>query len=280
MLPIQDIQALLRACQTEQDHTRNSKTAQRIVDAFGFGRIVGKRWLLADSEKQRIRDYLASAEGIDPDTPPDAWRGQSRVAAALLGKNEKLAGRRPREGRIAVRAPTGLRLGDAAITLPDRSFLDIPADSPVAYRHDALIVIENFEAFIGFENGAIELPFASPLLMFRGDAINTPDAVLAFLRSFEREIVVWADFDPAGLLIASATPRCTGIIAPTSAAEALRDFGRSDLFLSQLPQLDALKLPGQCEELGDVIREEKRGIDQERMLARQIPLRLWSLTRS
>jgi hypothetical protein len=277
MLPIQDIQALLKACQTEQNHTRYSKTAQRIVDALGFGRIVGQRWLLSDTDKQRIKDYLASAEGIDPGTPPDAWQGRSRIEAAGLGKNEKLAGRRPREGRVAVRAPTGLHLGDTSVKLPDQAFLDLPADSPVAYRHDALIVVENFEAFIGFENCPIDLPFASPLLVFRGDAINPPDAVLAFIRRTELPVVVWADFDPAGLLIASTTPRCQGIIAPTSPVTALKDCGRSDLFLSQLTQLDALKLVGECAGLGHAMREGKTGIDQERMIAKQVPLRLWSL---
>src|SRR3989338_262365 len=88
MLSIQEVQALLRACQADTGQRPYSKTAQRLVDSLGFGRIVGKHWLVADADRDRIRAYLQSVEDIDATTPPDAWLGRNRIDATQLGRNE------------------------------------------------------------------------------------------------------------------------------------------------------------------------------------------------
>lgn len=277
MLSIQEVQALLRACQAETGRRPYSKTAQRLVDSLGFGRIVGKHWLVTDADRDRIRAYLQSVEEIDATTPPDAWLGRNRIEATQLGRNEKLAGRRPREGRIALRAPAGLRQGDSSVLLPAKAFLDIPVDAAVDFRHDVIVLVENFEAFIHFEDARIDLPFSQPLVAFRGDGINTADAVLVFLGNSQVPVIAWPDLDPAGLLFGAGLPNLTGILAPADPEECLSKHGRDDLYLNQLQQLDALHLHGQSFALEHAIRNQRKGIDQERMIAERMPLIFWAI---
>ncbi len=276
MLSIQEVQALLRACQADTSRRPYSKTAQRLVDSLGFGRIVGKHWLVTDADRDRIRAYLQSVEDIDATTSPDAWLGRNRIEATQLGRNEKLAGRRPREGRIALRAPAGLRQGASSVLLPAKAFLDIPVDAAVDFRHDVIVLVENFAAFIHFEDARIDIPFSQPLVAFRGDGINTADAILEFLGNNQVPVIAWPDLDPAGLLFGAGLPQLTGILAPADPEECLSKQGRDDLYLSQLQQLDALHLHGQSFALEQAIRNQRKGIDQERMIAERMPLILWT----
>lgn len=272
----QHIQALLRACQSDSGRRPASKTAQTLADSLGFGRIVGKQWLISDSDRERIRIYLQNVEGIDPATPPDAWSERTRIEATELGRNEKLAGRRPREDRLALREPTGLCLGETLISLPEQAFLDIPLEKTACLRYDSVIVVENFEAFIRYEDAAIELPFSQPLIVFRGDSVNTTATVLKFLHASKTPVIAWPDMDAAGLLNASSLPRLAGIIGPDNPQECLSRRGRDDLYLSQLRELDALCLRGESITLEDSIRKSRKGLDQERMISASVPLILWT----
>lgn len=272
----QHIQALLRACQSDSGRHPASKTAQALADSLGFGRIVGKQWLISDSDRERIRIYLQNVEGIDPATPPDAWSERTRIEATELGRNEKLAGRRPREDRLALRGPTGLRLGETLVSLPEQTFLDIPLEKTACLRYDSVIVVENFEAFIRYEDAAIELPFSQPLIVFRGDSVNTTATVLKFLHASKAPVIAWPDMDAAGLLNASSLPRLAGIIGPDNPQECLSRRGRDDLYLSQLRELDALCLRGESITLEDSIRKSRKGLDQERMISAAVPLILWT----
>lgn len=277
MLTKQQIQALLRACQSDSNSRPASKTAQALAASLGFGRIVGKQWLIADSDRERIRAYLINVEGVDPTTSPEAWQGRTRIEVAELGKNEKLAGKRPRDDRLALRGPAGLRWGEALISLPAQAFLDIPLTEAASLRHDCVVVVENFEAFIRYEDAAITIPFSQPLIVFRGDSINTTDTMLEFLHTSKMPVISWPDLDAAGLLYASSLPRFAGIIGPQNPQECLTHHGRDDLYLSQLRELNALRLQGKSIALEKAIRETRKGLDQERMISARIPLICWMI---
>lgn len=271
------IQQLLRAAQSEQDDLPAGKTTRDIVATLGFGRIQGRRWVISAGDQERIRAYLRDAEGIDPSTPPDAWKDASRIEAAHLGENEKLAARRPRDGRVALRAPGTLHINGMSLRLPPGSFLDIPGADVQITDHDCLIVIENFEAFLAFESAVIALPYRSPVLAYRGDSTNSPEASHHLAQTSPIPVLVWPDYDPAGLAIAQAVPNAAGIIAPAEPQTALAAHGRSSLFLQQLTQINGLRQIGEWCELETVMRELRRGLDQERMIAKGVPGRVWGM---
>lgn len=275
ILSPQEIQALLRICQSETGERPRSKTVEGLVNKLGFGRLVGKRWVVTEQDRERIRSYLQATEGIDPQTPPDAWKHKGRIEAAEIGWNEKLGGRRPRAGRVALRALGILNVNGQQLALPPRSFLDAPANEVVELHHDCVIVVENFEPFVCFEDARLNLPYTNPLLVFRGDAANPQDALLSLLAGCSLPIIAWPDLDPAGLLWCGALPFLAGVVAPTGADESLREHGRSDLYLSQLRQMDAINLRGSAQALGRYVGGTEKGLDQEKMIAKGIGLKVW-----
>ena len=275
MLSKLQIQALLRACQDASGVLARTKAAESLASNLGFGRIAGRRWLVAHDDRVRIEHYLLTVERVDPATDALAWSDADRIGATRLGANEKLAGRQPREGRVALRAPGGIRVDGRKLDLPKAAYLDLRVSAAMQLDHDALIVVENFEAFVNFEDACIDLPLAKPLLVFRGDALNTQDAVLSLLQHTSLPVVAWPDFDPAGLLIAKVLPHCRAMIAPADADQALARFGRPDLYLAQLREMESTAAPDAWVALRDALRRQRRGIDQERMIAESIPLRLW-----
>lgn len=204
-----------------------------------------------------------------------AWIDADRIGATRLGANEKLAGRQLREGRFALRAPGGIRVEGRGLDLPKTAYLDLRVSETMQLDHDALILVENFEAFVNFEDACIGAPFAKPLLIFRGDAVNTQDAVLALLQHTSLPVIAWTDFDPAGLLIAKALPRCREVIAPADPGEALARLWRADLYLTQMREMDSTSAPDAWVSLRDALRQYRRGIDQERMIAERLSLRVW-----
>lgn len=161
------------------------------------------------------------------------------------------------------------------LDLPKTAYLDLRVSETMQLDHDALIVVENFEAFVNFEDACIDAPFAKPLLIFRGDAVDTQDAVLALLQHTSLPVVAWTDFDPAGLLIAKALPRCREFIAPADPGEALARLGRADLYLAQMREMDSTSAPDAWVALRDALRRYRRGIDQERMIAERLSRRVW-----
>ena len=235
MLSKLQIQTLLRACQDESGVLARTKAAESLASTLGFGRIAGRRWLVALDDRARIESYLLTVERVDPATDALAWDDADRIGATRLGANEKLAGRQPREGRVALRAPDGIRLDGRVLDLPKAAYLDLRVSETTQFDHDALIVVENFEAFVNFEDACIDVPFVKPLLVFRGDAINTQDAVLSLLLHASLPVVAWTDFDPAGLLIAKALPHCREIIAPADPDKALTRFGQGVAGFIQKP---------------------------------------------
>ena len=279
MLSKLQIQTLLRACQDESGVLVRTKAAESLASTRGFGRIAGRRWLVGRDDRARIESYLLTVERVDPATDALAWADADRIGATRLGANEKLAGRQPREGRVALRAPGGIRMDGRVLDLPKSACLDLRVNEAMRFDHDALIVVENFEAFVNFEDACIDMPFVRPLLVFRGDAVNTQDAVLSLLQHASLPVIAWPDFDPAGLLIAKALPHCREMIAAADPDEALARFGRPDLYLAQLREMEATSAPDAWVALRDALRRYRRGLDQERMISERIPLRVWQRDR-
>jgi hypothetical protein len=65
------------------------------------------------------------------------------------------------------------------------------------------------------------------------------------------------------------------MIAAADPNEALARFGRSDLYLAQLREMEATSAPDAWVALRDALGRYRRGLDQERMIAERIPLRVW-----
>ena len=265
---------LLRCVQSPQNRFRATVTLEAFRANYqDVGRREGRTIYLSDTDKEKIRAILLS-EGINPKTPPDAWRGITRADALTLGNNEKLAGDPVKRRRVAIKALTPahpIKLNGQVLFLPPRCHLDLDFDEAKTLSdHDWIVVVENWECFndIHIAASALNFPGANPLVVWRGDTSETRiDAMLAFLEQLSQPVAAFVDYDPAGLVIAGSLPRLSMIVTPSEQElEQLMQKGLPNRYLDQIGgcqgQLDHEPDPT-IARLWSIIRRSGRALPQE-----------------
>ncbi|MBV0882101.1 hypothetical protein KTQ42_22755 [Noviherbaspirillum sp. L7-7A] len=260
------VRAYLSGC---TEHPRTA-TATRLSALLGFGRIRGRKWIVEQSDRRRIHDYLVSFGLRDLQNPAITFRDMTRIETAYQIPEEKFAGRKPREGRVLVRSvDRHVKLNGATSYLFDDAAIDLPAANIRSIDHDCVLGIENFEAFNGFETLDIrDFPFRDPLLVYRGDAINFPDASKRLFENAMVPVVAFTDMDPHGLNIAASIPNVIGAIFPAD----LKGLNRANLFADQRAFLGPRdKYPVPWHVLIEHMEAARKCMTQEHMFAHRIP---------
>ncbi len=273
--PKQLVRTLLSVVQSPQTRFRASHTLDHFHEDYGIGRRAGTSIQFDDAQKAQICDLLR-AEGIDPATHPEAWKGISRAQALRLGPNEKLTSAPVKCRRVAIKSLPGqpLCFAGQTIRLPPGCHLDVDgASAAPLLAHSTALLVENWESFERIHDTVLDFSPAgeNPLVVWRGDSSKTrPDHALAFLAAINVPVWAFVDYDPSGLLIALRLPRFTGIIAP-DLARLERDLaqGLSERYQKQLPQTIAV-LETCCDErvqeIWSLLRRHGRALPQERYL--------------
>ena len=263
---------LVRAYLSEDTERPITATARHIVDLMGFGRIRGRKWVLEQSDRRRIRDYLTEFGLKDLENASISFRDMTRIETAYHIPEEKYAGRKPREGRVLVRSVGSVvKLNGKTCRLFDGAALDLPADKITSIEHDSVLGIENFEAFGAFESFDIrDFPFRDPLLVYRGDTINFPDAAKRLFEFSSLPVVAFTDLDPHGLNIAASIPNVIGAIFPAD----LKGLNRANLFADQrafLGRRDKYPIPWHV--MIEHMEEARKCMTQEHMFAHRVPFK-------
>lgn len=267
------VKVLLRVVQSQEERFTGSKTLRGFLDDYNIGWIKGATCCFDAPSKARIRELLL-AQGIPPETPPDAWDGLTRAESLALGRDEKWAGGPARRDRVAVKTLPGrlLLIGREPILLPPRCHLEAdPLEIAGNVQHDTVLLVENWECFDRIH--AVQLDFSTagpnPLVLWRGGSGEArADASQNFLKTLNRPVWAFVDFDPAGLVIAATLPGLQGIIAPEASvlAELLEKHGLEDRYCAQLPaaapSLDRSGHPAVAY-LWPLLRQSGRALPQE-----------------
>jgi hypothetical protein len=268
---------LLRIVQSPSDQVEFAKSAALLEFAAttGIGVLKGSRIQFGEKHKDRIRSLLR-ADNIDPDTPLDAWATLGRAESLAIGPDEKWAGEAVRAHRIAFKALRGkpLLVGDTPIYLPPRSNLEWRCiDAIQSLRHDAVIVIENWEVFERVDDLQLDMTRAStnPLILWRGGTSNASvGAAMRFIEEFERPVWSAPDYDPEGLAIASRLPHLAGVLAPPD--DVLRQLLKTSRLYTRYskqlpgaqPTLDQSSHPD-VKRLWTLVRASGKALPQERL---------------
>lgn len=249
------ISSLLRLYHSEKSRFPAGAALSRFVETYGIGHAKGASLVFTERDKQDVAALLRATEGIDAATTTStSWDALSRAESLDLGGNEKLTSSAVRQDRVAVRALPGrpLILGGREMHLPDGANLDIEWQRACCENgHDAVLVVENWEAFAGIERTTFDLSRAgaNPLVLFRGSPVYRQDHVAALLDQLALPVHAFVDFDPAGLVIALSLPGFVDLIAPAvdELQRAYRASTNTERYLSQLPEaqriLDAASHP-------------------------------------
>lgn len=239
---------------------------------FGIPHVGRSQLEFSDVAIQKIRIAL-KAEGVDPYTAPGTLKLANRVEATERAANEKLAGRSPSDGMVAVkswRAP--LVVGGTSLPLPDGGHLELDYSSLLGNPYSSAIAVENFEVFrqlhrVSWIDAGRVGPM--PLVVYLGDQGRSTRWSRILLEQLQRPVYALMDVDPASLGNAMRLPRFAGFLSPPS--EHLKSLhadrrGRPDLFSSQIRQwadtLDASPYPD-IQKLWALLMEVRCGFTQE-----------------
>lgn len=261
--------AVHRLLRERLERVELNRTWQQLHAHFELGRPVGK-WLHFDAETRRLLQRLARNEwGFDPLAGvPDG----SRREMAARAVDEKIARRRPDDDFVLVKGtlPAPLPSLDRGLSL--RVALQRLDASAIA----RVLLIENLDSFDDWEDYPAPPELADSLILYRGHRGLARGARQLLERLPQTTpVVVFPDYDPAGLAIAASLPRTGALLLP-ELNEALLAAGSREHFdrqFRQAAQLDSLELGGWQSIWGEMQRH-RVSIKQQHMLALEARLRL------
>ncbi|MBU0620625.1 MAG: hypothetical protein KJ795_02145 [Gammaproteobacteria bacterium] len=269
------VKLLLRCVQSDNERFSMSASLDAFVRDYGprVGERKGKSIYMTPTQKLVIRELLDS-EGVNADTPPDAWDKLTRTEALAVGHNEKFAQGPVRRRRVAIKAlrpSLPLFLNGLPLLLPARCHVEVDhAELVDIAHHDWLVVVENWECFNDIHVAADSLAFPgqNPLIIWRGDKDSVrSDSMLAMLHNLKQPVAAFVDYDPSGMVIARSLPRLKMVVAPPldELAEMMLS-GLTERYMSQIAGCSAVleKVDVACvSAVWDVIRLSGRALPQE-----------------
>lgn len=220
------VKTLLRIYHAHESYFREGSALNHFCVEYGIGARKGQSWYFSNAHKREIGEILKGKYGIDPQTTSaESWDSLSRSQSLLIGRDEKFAGQAVTEGRLKLKSLSGkpLKVAGGCWMLPNRA--DIEVDLHAVFQHpvnhDAILVIENLQTFYDIHCVDTKLldrlQAHNPLIVYRGDAqggVKT-NAVHALIEKCNLPVTAFVDFDPAGMLIASALPKLDAILSPS-----------------------------------------------------------------
>lgn len=261
--------AVHRLLRERLERVEFNRTWQQLHAHFELGRPIGK-WLHFDAETRRLLQRLARDEwGFDPLAGvPDG----SRREVAAHAVDEKIARRRPDDDFVLVKGALPAQLPSLARGLSLRVALQ-QLDAAAIAR---VLLIENLDSFDDWEDYPAAAELAGSLVVYRGHRGLARGARQLLERvPAATPVVVFPDYDPAGLAIAATLPRADALLLP-ELDEALLTAGSGAHFdrqFRQARQLEDAEL-GDWQAVWKEMKSHRVSIKQQHMLALGARLRL------
>lgn len=197
-----------------------------LLNSIGVAARRGKPVRLNAGEARRLRSRIVQTYELAPEFDKDpALRlplGADRIELARLVGNEKISGAR-----------TGMELNPGLIAARRAGkTVGLTEDEVCLLEPNGIILVENEAAFERFEDLSFDIPkeYDGYLVLFRGSPNKSQKICERALRRLGCPVVVFPDFDPAGLVNALAVPGMTRILWPGAAilSATLRDHASSE----------------------------------------------------
>lgn len=261
--------AVHRLLRQRQERVPLNMIWQKLHSHFDIGVPEGK-WLKFDREQREIlRQQAGLAWGFDPlEDIPDG----TRLEVAAQAIDEKIARQRPDDGYVLLKG----RLPFPLPTLNPELSLRVPLASLNLAAIAQVLVIENLDSFDDWQQYHAPAELDDCLVLYRGHGGWARGArrLLASLPAAAR-IIVFPDYDPAGLFIAATLPRADALLIP-QVDETLVNKGsreHSDCQFKATRYLDRSEL-GNWQGVWEEMKKIGVSIKQQHMLALGTTLRL------
>ncbi|KHO65906.1 hypothetical protein [Pseudomonas flexibilis] len=242
-------------------------TWQDIHRAFELGRVERRRLTFTPRERELLREEAKRHFGWDLIEPLPA---EDRIQAATQAIDEKLAPQRPDDGFVLAKGALPAPLP----ALPTGCALRVALDQLEVAAIGSVLVVENLDCFDQIHRFQLPDNLGDALVLYRGHGAATRGTRQLLQRlPVSVPVVVFADYDPAGLVIAATLPQASHLLVPQLTPELLAKGSREHF---QRQHLQARHLDNSA--LGGwqaVWAEMKLGgvsVKQQHMLAMGAPL--------
>jgi len=224
---------------------------------------------LTATNRAFIREKVKSLTGFDPvEEPAEKLAQRTRTQNSEFGKNEKFLSLKPREVFLEYRILT--------LTGDTLGYLGGDVNQVLELNVSTLISIENFDTFASIQYSQLSKVIReekSIIVVYRGDNIASPKAVLALRNAYKGAWFHFGDFDPQGINIGVVDMKAHGLIVPT--IEAIQEnlsLSQKDVYLNQNKQLIAAHIETSLAKHLRLMESEELAIMQEHICALQLPL--------
>ena len=216
---------------------------------------------------------------MNANTTSASWKQLDRAKSLDLAHDEKLSGHSVGAGRLRLKtlAARPVQVAGGSWPLPSRADIGLDLEAVLGNRigHDSLLVVENLQTFDDIHEVGTDVMGAladrNPLVLYRGDAQGgaRADAVHALIERTTLPVYAFVDFDPAGLIIASAFPRLDQLLSPelVKLESLIRTSGITRRYLEQVAAashaLERLESDPRIGPMWEVIRRVGKALPQE-----------------
>ena len=287
----QQIRIIQRALNSDKTQFALNQTWRDLYQQFYIGSINTKYINLTTDDKRKWADLVRAEERFDLTRfKVEDLKSLDREQALVLVRNEKMAGKAVKQQRLALKSLPNypLKLNQQDYHLPDFGYLDMGLADIASCQHQSVLIVENYRCFDQLQKHQFKAVVGQydPLVIFRGDKVFSEKTVRQLLQQLDLPVLVMADLDPKGLLIAQSFPNLIGLVAPElSVLEALfkqQDVINSDLYTKQhagsQKQL-ATTAYSLIQQIWLLIQNAQAGIAQEHWLVMPVELSVLTLSR-
>ncbi|SIQ21150.1 DUF7281 domain-containing protein [Pseudomonas flexibilis] len=235
--------------------------------AFELGRVERHRLILTPRERELLRKEAERYFGWDLIRPLPS---EDRIQAAAQAIDEKLAPQRPDDGFVLAKGALPAPLP----ALPSSCALRVALDQLDVVAIGSVLVVENLDCFDQLHRFALPARLRDALVLYRGHGAATRGTRQLLQRlPAAIPVVVFADYDPAGLVIAAALPQASHLLVPQLTPELLAKGSREHF---QRQHLQARHLDNSALGGWQVVWAEMKlggvSVKQQHMLAMGAPL--------
>jgi hypothetical protein len=232
-----------RAIRSELQIFPLNQSWELLYQQYNIGLKQGNKLKVTQQDKDELLALVKHATGVDlGQISVTDFAAMNREQALSFALDEKMAGQTVKKGRLAIKALAGhsLKINGQLYSLPGCGYLDLALADITDTAHRCILVIENYRCFDRLEKMHLNLPehYADPLVIFRGDNYYSENSVRHKSAQLNLPVLVMADLDPKGLIIAQSFPNIIGLVAPCLAdLEALfkdKQKANPELYAKQL----------------------------------------------
>ncbi len=146
----------------------------------------------------------------------ESFANLSREQALKVANDEKLAGKKVKQQRLAIKTLEGqpLMINHLQYSLPAEGHIDMGLKQIGSVEHSCVLIVENYRCFDCLQLIRICLPeiHNQPLVAYRGDEYYNQQTLRLFLEKTGLPVIAMMDIDPEGLLIACSFEQVIGLM--------------------------------------------------------------------